>query len=1230
MKHKKQRKIYLMFHMVMLILVTLMPVTAMGLSPAEQERKWLTDHRGDAVLLRHYPIPSIDKRNPDGIITQCIKILQEKWLSILDTMVNKWIPPHEEDNLKHTDILKIILPVITIALLIILIIIVFFFILRRKDHQLQAVTDNHLILLKKVIDAIPTPFFISDVETAKLARVNKAHLDFARLSKKELMARNGRELYEDPETDRPRLLKALQAEEQVQLRLKRLGTGEVRWCLCKGTIIEYMGRKSLLGSFIDITNQQIIQRELFEKQQFLQSLIDNSGAFIYAKDLKGRYTLVNRDWASRLGLKNLNPIGMTDARIFGHELADPLRANDQKAIKAMKPMESEEILIVHGEQREYYSVKFPLTDTNGVPYAICGMSTDITDRKRAERDLKARVKELDELQSSMLNMMEDLEEEKEKAQEATRAKSDFLANMSHEIRTPMNAIIGMSHLTLKTELTAKQRDYVSKIDGSAKSLLAIINDILDFSKIEAGKLDIEKTDFHLDEVLDNLSNLIAAKSQDKGLELIFDVDLDLPTGLVGDALRLGQILLNLAGNAVKFTDKGEIVITARMVEQQEHTILVKFSVRDTGIGLTRAQREKLFQSFSQADTSTTRHYGGTGLGLAISKRLAELMGGEIGVDSVPGKGSLFWFTARFGRHDRQKKPARDYARLAAGLKGERILLVDDNDTALGILQATLEGFGFDVTTASSGDQALSILENAPEPFPLVLMDWKMPGMNGIEATRRINTHEHLKETTTVIMVTAHGREEVMRQAENAGARGFLIKPVNQSVLFNTILEVFGRETDNLYTAPSVEGFNLRKLAPIRGARILLAEDNEINRQLAREILEGAGFFVDIAENGQKAVKMIHDNRTYENAGVDKSDKGNHGTDPDQTTTGTAYDVVLMDIQMPVMDGKEAAREIRKQEMFKKLPIIAMTAHAMVGDREKSLEAGMQDHITKPIDPSELFLTLLRWVSPGKREVPQRSVPGNGVIAPSAVSDPMIPYVLPGIDTAQGLKRTGGNKKLYRSLLLKVKRDFCDTGREIRQLIDAGKTDDAMRLAHTVKGVAGNIGANPLQVSARTVEALLRNVQGPHEKDPTEETGDQRGKNPDVPLNQTTGSQRSRAIMSDPMEITDEMKTALKNFADEIKTVHKSLSMIPENSSQKNSGPHPVSSHETLIRSIEEILPHLMKRKPSPSKAGLEKLNALGWPDPLGEDVTELGKLVNKYKFKDAQFLAEKILEKLRG
>ena len=703
------------------------------------------------------------------------------------------------------------------------------------------------------------------------------------------------------------------------------------------------------------------------------------------------------------------------------------------------------------------------------------------ERKKSNETLQKRINELDDARLAMLNMMEDLDEARNEAEDATKAKSEFLANMSHEIRTPMNAIMGMAHLAMKTDLTAKQYDYLKKVDISAKSLLGIINDILDFSKIEAGKMDMESVDFQLEDTLDNISTLVGIKTQEKGLELLFKTDPAVPRALIGDPLRLGQILINLSNNSVKFTDTGEIVVSTELIKKDSAQVTLKFSVQDTGIGMTAEQAAKLFQPFMQADSSTTRKYGGTGLGLTISKRLAEMMGGEIWVESQPGQGSTFSFTANFGLG---KEKAKKQFKPASELRGMKVLVVDDNPTSRDIFQEMLESFSFEVTVAASGPEGITELESAEEenPFELVVMDWKMPGMDGIEASQQIKNHKNLSKIPAIIMVTAYGREEVMQQAEQVGLEGFLLKPVNPSMLFDAIMEAFGEAVPETSRVAQKHEQEAEALKHIRGAHVLLVEDNEINQQVAKEILEGAGLNVSIANNGQEAVNAIKE---------------------------TNYDAVLMDVQMPVMDGYTATKEIRKWEgglrraqpsrmrnkigkdtdlkseirdpksKIEGLPIIAMTAHAMAGDEDKSLQAGMNGHVTKPIDPDQLFATLQKWIKPVTeravvQEPPVLEVPPEPDQAMPDEAE--LPESLRGFDLADGLKRLQGNKKLYRKLLLSFATNYNEVANEIGEALDAKDFERSHSLVHNLKGLAGNLAATELQAAAVNIEKLIKGVE----------------------------------------------------------------------------------------------------------------------------------------------------------
>jgi PAS domain S-box-containing protein len=625
------------------------------------------------------------------------------------------------------------------------------------------------------------------------------------------------------------------------------------------------------------------------------------------------------------------------------------------------------------------------------------------------------------------------------AEEAATAKSRFLANMSHEIRTPMNAVIGMAHLAMNADPNPRVREYLTKIQSSSRHLLGIINDVLDFSKIEAGKMLIESVEFDLEKLVEDAIGLVAERAHEKSLELVVRIDKAVPSVLVGDPLRLGQILINYLNNAVKFTERGEILVDVRTAPDFAQEGLIFFYVRDSGIGLSEEQRGRLFHSFQQVDNSTTRKYGGTGLGLAIAKRLAEAMGGDVGVDSALGKGSTFWFSA----HVALAKGKGRGAQAALDLRGKRILVVDDLEDAREVAKDILQSMGFVVTTAASGAQALGELDRAAamaDRYDLVLLDWKMPEIDGLTLAQMIRARAG-ERAPVVLMVTAYDRDQIAAAARDAGVREVLTKPITPSSLFNAIMNVLGRDARRHGdVGPRI----VHDETDFAGVQALLVEDNEINQEVATELLKEIGLAVDVAADGAIA--------------IEKARQG-------------AYDVILMDLQMPVMDGVEATEKLRQDPRFARTPIIAMTASAMAADREKCLAAGMNDHIAKPIDPELLRRTLTKWLPDLAARQAARASAG-------AAAAETFPLEIDGLDIAGGLRRVSGKTELYLRLLRGFAAQHRDAPAMIAQAIGESRLQEAERLAHTVKGVAGNIGALAVQGAAEALDSALAEGRPP--------------------------------------------------------------------------------------------------------------------------------------------------------
>lgn len=810
-------------------------------------------------------------------------------------------------------------------------------------------------------------------------------------------------------------------EHQFRLRSK---DGRYRDIYSRGGVVSVDPQGKALravGTQLDVTSR--VRAE--ERLSLFQRFAETSGQGFSISLFNGEITYVNDALRRMLGEPSSEAVCQGNyARYYSVEIEEyfvrkitPVLENTGKWVGELT------LVTASGEQLPTLQNLFVIADQYGKPRYVGNVITDISMQKQTE---------------------EALEQARQQAEEASHFKGEFLANMSHEVRTPLNAIIGLTHLARQSDLTPRQEDYLDKIQYSSNALLAVVNDILDFSKIEAGRLEIEETDFQLEAVFDGLNGLQFRRRGEMEVEVIYSIDPAIPRTLRGDPLRLGQVLSNLTSNAVKFTEQGQIVVAVKLLEQREQQVSLSFSVRDTGVGIDSSRLEHLFDPFTQADGSTTRKYGGTGLGLSICKQLVSMMGGELGVDSEPGIGSTFYFNAGFKLTREQPEPRQLPAQ---NLRGMRVLLADDNAMARQTLAEILESFSFKVTTVASGAAALAEVERAsteqPElPYKLLLMDWNMSGMDGIEASRLIHQSGLLPQLATIIMVSGHDREEVLQAANQVGIEGFLVKPVSPSILFDTLMQTLAPASKGLALGPPSS--QPLSVPDLNGIAALVVEDNRINQQVAKELLEKAGITVDIVRDGAQAIKAVD---------------------------GSHFDLVLMDVQMPDMDGYQATRMMRKDPRFEQLPIIAMTAHALVGDREKCLAAGMDDYLTKPIDPTKFYVMLEKWAGRSKtRAVSEIDSTPNSV---SSRGDTQLErFDSPGIDGADGLAHVGGNSELYQRLLMEFVADHGEDAKLLTNLLAEPDRESARRLVHTLRGIAGNIGAVTLELLGARLEQSL--------------------------------------------------------------------------------------------------------------------------------------------------------------
>jgi PAS domain S-box-containing protein len=816
---------------------------------------------------------------------------------------------------------------------------------------------------------------------------------------------------------------------------------------------------------------------------------------------------------------------------------------------------------------------------------------DVTLRKQAEKELighrddlermvTARTKDLEESRKAALNLMEDANRQKQRAEEAlaeltlsqaslakakdaaeaaNHAKSNFLANMSHEIRTPMNAVIGLTDLALKSDSPEKQKDYLKKILRASNSLLGIINDILDFSKIEQSKIELESITFDLYNEARTITELFALSLEEKGLSLLVDFSSDIPSTVVGDPLRLRQILINLIGNSLKFTDKGQISLSVRTVRRMEGRIILEFSVSDTGKGMDEELTARVFDTFKQGDESTTRIFGGTGLGLSISKHLVELMGGDIRVESCFGKGSTFTFTATFEEATFTSTPEPPM-----GLKGLRVLVVDDEEEVRIPLSHMLKDLSFRPSFAKSVDQALEMLGMAPfgDPFRLAIFDWKMPGKKGTDAIRLIAESELILIKPRIMIMSGFWNDKLHREIEANGVKGFLAKPFKASTLLDSISREFSSEVTELVAA--VKQGDKTGIPVLSHAHLLLAEDNELNQEVALGLLEETGCKVTVAENGRAVLEAVGKDR---------------------------FDLILMDIQMPGMDGYEATRTIRKMEADGQLqtgvehgfqaghiPIIAMTAGTLSRDKHQAFEAGMDDHLSKPVNPNHFFATLSKWLPGG----PSNEKAGEDAQAPSTRFGPF-----PGIDLKVALSHVRGNEGRLRKLMRKFASDQASVAEDIRAAMKDGDPELARRLAHTLKGLAGTLGAKTLQEAARKLESALKTGEAEAE---------------------------TKALLADTETALNEVMEGLAPLKDE--TAIPAPGDIPP----ERAG---VSREDALA--LAKRLSNLLQDGDSEAVACLEQLEQSGLFAGKGGETARLKTLIETYSFEEADELLQKLV-----
>lgn len=915
---------------------------------------------------------------------------------------------------------------------------------RRHTEEILA---RERALLQCLVDGIPDAIFYKDQNSCFLG-CNKAFSDYIGKEMNELIGLTDLDLFpkEIAELHRQKDLEVLGGKSLIRYEetTQRRDGKTVILDTLKTPLLDPQGRiTGLIGISRDITDRKQASDELKRTRQMaseeahkLRAMIEGMKEGVVFADADDVVTEVNSWFLAKANMRREDLVGKNiwdihrDYAISGHirKMIEAFRSDGRSDAFEI----SRELLGMQVFLR--IQPIFQEGHYQGVILNVIDVTDFVHARRRAERiaeQLNLYANELHEKNIELDLALED-------AEEAARIKSEFVANISHEIRTPMNGIIGMTGLLADTRLDAEQREYAETIRSCSEALLALVNDILDFSKIEAGKLDLEILDFDLRTTVEDVTDLLAHRAQEKGLELACLIDQDVPSLLRGDPGRLRQILLNLAGNAIKFTEKGEVVIRVTLVNETDQEVAMRFVVHDTGIGIPADRLDRLFKTFSQVDASTTRKYGGTGLGLAISRQLVDMMNGQIGVDSDEGKGSTFWFTVKLEKQPVSKKPERI---ISSDIRSKRILIVDDNEVNRCVIGEQLKSWGCNFSAASDGEQALQMLREATQkgtPYDISLIDMHMPGMTGDQLGERIKEDPELRQTI-LVMLTSYGKRGDASCLKEIGFSAYLNKPIKQSLLYDCLMEIVStpdiqekKEISDLITRHSLAESRKRR------QRILLAEDNVVNQKVALRLLERLGYRVDAVANGKEAVIAM------------------------QTIP---YDLILMDVQMPEMDGMEATRVIRQMEGSQRhTPIVAMTAHAMKGDRERCLEAGMDEYLSKPIHPQRLEEVLRGFL--GGKSVPQ--------FMSQKQRNAMSGYGAPPVDLARIQEMSEGDRQFEQELIQLFLEDQQRRINVITESLSPGEWTRIAGEAHAIKGASANIGAGRLAELARALQAASEN------------------------------------------------------------------------------------------------------------------------------------------------------------